>query len=102
MNTTEGRKSCTDLLSSKWHVLLAPCPVGKCPLASPPPDAGIPCIQQGGIKKQGTFCWVTFIPVTFNTEEAATSVSWFSSSFFSLSLTVSWADVFAIIKSIET
>lgn len=56
----------------------------------------------GSRKKQGTFCWVRFIPVILDTGEAATSVSQFSSSFFSLSLTVSWADVFAIIKSIET
>ena len=50
-NTTEGLKSCADLPLSKRHVLLAPCPVLECTLVSPPPDAGIPCAQQGGEKK---------------------------------------------------
>lgn len=54
-------------------------------------------------KTQGTLCWVIFIPVILNTGEAEPSVSRFSSSFFPpLSLTPSWADVFAIMKSIET
>lgn len=88
MNTTEGPESCADLLLSKWHALLAPCPIVKCTLASPPLDAGIPCVQQGGRKKQGTFCWVTFIPVILNTREAATFVSWFSSFFSPLTYCV--------------
>lgn len=99
-----GPESCADLPLSQWHALLAPFPVVKCTIASPPLDAGVPCVQREGKKKtkQGTFSWVTFIPVILNTGEAATSASWFASSFLSLSLTVSWADVFAIIKSIET
>lgn len=55
-NTTEGPESHADLPLSKWHALLAPCPIVKCTLASPPLGAGIPCVQQGGKKTQGTFC----------------------------------------------
>lgn len=50
-----GAGSCADLLC-KRQVPLAPCPVVRCMLASPPVDTGIPCLQQRGERKQGTFC----------------------------------------------
>lgn len=47
-----GARSCADLLS-KRRMLLAPCPVVKCMLVSPPVDP-LPSAVRG--RRQGTFC----------------------------------------------
>lgn len=49
-----GPESCADLPLSQWHALLAPFPIVKCTIASPPLDAGVPCVQRGGKKKNKT------------------------------------------------
>lgn len=84
--------------SPRVCVLLAASPMDKCIIAKPPLDA---CIQQGE-KIQSTFSWQHLFLLYSVPGKLPPLFLDFPSLFFPLSLTVSWVDVFAIMKSIET
>lgn len=90
---------CRPVLVQVVCVLLAAFPMGKCTLANPPLDA---CIQQGEKKSRAPLAGNIYSSYTPCQESCHLCFLIFLLLFFSLSLTVSWVDVFAIMKSIET